>query len=129
MDARDLALLAAGVIGAGVAVIHGVLTERLMVRATADAFASSGPVSPVIRRLIPVLLHYSTASWFAGGLALIAAAFWFDPSARLATGLCVGALYLYGAAGNLWGTRRLHPGWMLYAAALVLIAHGVGVIG
>jgi hypothetical protein len=37
----------------------------------------------------------------------------------------VGGLYLYGALGNLWATRGRHPGWMLMAAALILIAFGV----
>ena len=61
-------------------------------------------------------------SWFAGGLALIAAAGWFGSEARLSTSLLVGGLYLYGALGNLWGTRGRHPGWMLYTVALALIA-------
>jgi hypothetical protein len=74
---------------------------------------------------VPLLLHFSTISWFLGGLALIAAAKWFEQDARLATGLFVGSLYLFGALGNLWGTRGLHPGWMLMAVALVLIAFGI----
>jgi hypothetical protein len=36
----------------------------------------------------------------------------------------VGATYLFGAAGNFWATRGRHPGWMLLALALVLIAFG-----
>jgi hypothetical protein len=32
---------------------------------------------------------------------------------------------LFGALGNLWVTRGLHPGWMLMTAALVLIAFGI----
>ena len=35
------------------------------------------------------------------GLALVAAAIWFEQDARLATGLLVGSSYLYGALGNL----------------------------
>ncbi len=57
--------------------------------------------------------------------ALIAAALWLDRDARLATGLFVGSTYLFGALGNLWGTRGRHPGWMLMAAALILIAFGL----
>jgi hypothetical protein len=48
---------------------------------------------------------------------------------RLATGLFVGSLYLYGALGNLWGTRGRHPGWMLYSLALVLIGFGANTSG
>ena len=74
---------------------------------------------------MPLLLHFSTVSWFLGGLALVAAATWLERDARLATGVFVGSLYVFGALGNLWGTRSFHPGWMLMAAALVLIALGI----
>ena len=75
---------------------------------------------------MPLLLQFSTFVWFLGGLALIAAALWFDRDVRRATGLLVGATYLFGALGNLWGTRGHHPGWMLLAAALILIAFALG---
>ena len=125
MTPQDIALIAAGVIGAVVAVIHGVLTERFMVKPVAAAFGDNPRISAPVRRLIPILLHLSTAAWFAGGFALIAAALWFDASARLATALCVGALYLYGVIGNLAGVRGFHPGWVLYAIAVGLIAYAV----
>ena len=125
MNWRDAALGMAGVIGSCVAVVHGVLIQRLMVRPLEALFLADKRITAPIRRLVPLLLHFSTVSWFLGGLALIAAARWFDTDARLATGLCVGGLYLYGALGNLWGTRGLHPGWMLMSAALILIAFGV----
>lgn len=121
---HDIALGLAGVIGAGTAVVHGVLTQKLMVRPFEAAAPSIPGVSAPIRRLTPVLLHLSTVSWFLGGLALIAA-IGFEPGARLATGVLVGGLFLYGAIGNFWGTRGRHPGWMLMSAALVLIALGV----
>ena len=120
---QDIALVAAGVTGCGVAVIHGVLVQRLMVRPLA-AIADrrySGPV----RRLVPPLLQFSTFNWFLGGLALIAAGLSFGPEARLATGVLVGASYLFGALGNLWATRGRHPGWMLMAVALILIVAGL----
>ena len=47
-----------------------------------------------MRRLVPMLLHFSTIAWLLGGVALIAAAGWFGPQARLVTGLGVGGLYL-----------------------------------
>jgi hypothetical protein len=125
MNWRDAALGMAGVIGSCVAVVHGILIQRLMVRPLEALFLGDKQITTPIRRLVPVLLHFSTVSWFLGGLALIAAARWFDTDARLATGLCVGGLYLYGALGNLWGNRGLHPGWMLMSVALILIAFGV----
>ena len=111
------------------AVVHGILMQRLMVRPFEEFFVADERVTAPIRRIVPLLLHFSTISWLLGGLALIAAANWFEQDARLATGLFVGSLYLFGALGNLWGTRSLHPGWILMAAALVLIALGVNKSG
>ena len=125
MNWQDAALGMAGVIGSCVAVIHGILIQRLMVRPFEEFFLADPRITAPIRRIVPLLLHFSTISWFLGGLALIAAARWFGQDARLATALFVGGLYLYGAVGNLWGTRSFHAGWMLMAAALVLIALGV----
>ena len=122
---QDAALAMAGVIGSGVAVIHGILTQRLMVRPVEALFVADARIAGPVRRLVPLLLQFSTFNWLLGGFALIAAALWFGHDARLATGLLVGSSYLYGAAGNLWGTRGRHPGWMLMAVALVLIVLGV----
>ncbi len=125
MNWQNAALAMAGVIGSTVAVVHGILTQRLMVRPFEELALADGRIAAPIRRLVPLLLHMSTVAWFLGGLALIVAANWFERDLRLATGLFVGSLYLYGAVGNLWGTCGRHPGWMLMAAALVLIAYGL----
>jgi hypothetical protein len=125
MDWHNAALGAAGAIGSGTAIIHGVLTQRLMVRPIEALFAGDPKIKAPIRRIVPILLHFSTAAWFAGGIALIAAACCFAPGARLATALCVGGLYLFGTLGNAWATRGRHPGWMLMAAAVVLIGFGL----
>ena len=125
MTWQDAALALAGVIGSSVAVFHGVLTQRLMVRPVEALFVADRRIAAPIRRLVPLLLQFSTFNWLFGGLVLIAAALWFEHDARLATGLLVGSSYLYGAVGNLWGTRGRHPGWMLMAVALVLIVLGI----
>lgn len=121
---QDAALALAGVVGAGVAVVHGILTQRLMVRPLEELLAANRQIGGTVRRLVPLLLHFSTFAWFLGGLALVLAAVRLGPEARLATSLLVGALYLFGAVGNLWGTRGRHPGGMLMAAAVILIALG-----
>jgi hypothetical protein len=122
-NVHNVALVIAGVIGSGVAIVHGVLTQRLMIRLF-DRRAE-GQFSVSIRRLVAILLQFSTFNWFLGGIALIIAAAGLDYEARLVTGLLVGSSYLYGALGNLWGTRRWHPGWMLYVVALLLIVYGL----
>jgi hypothetical protein len=129
MNWQNAALGMAGLIGSFVAVVHGILTQQLMVRPIEAFLHADRRTSVPIRRLVPLLLHFSTIVWFLGGLALIAAAIWFDREARLATGLFVGSTYLFGALGNLWGTRGRHPGWMLMAAALILIVFGINKSG
>jgi hypothetical protein len=123
MELQDWALVSAGLIGAGVAIVHGLLVQRFVVRPYADG--ADARATPVARRLMPPLIQFSTFNWFASGAALIAAAFVMGPEARLATGFLAGSSFLFGAVANLWATRGRHPGWVLYAAALALIAYGL----
>jgi hypothetical protein len=121
MNWQDAFLVLAGLVGGGTAVVHGVLVQRLVVRPYGSFLATAPRTPAAIRRIMPLLVHFSTIAWLLGAFALIAAAGWFGPQAKLATSLSVGSLYLIGALANLWGTRGRHPGWMLMAAALVLI--------
>ena len=123
MNAHDWALALAGVIGSGVAIVHGILTQRLMVTPF-QHFAESN-FGASTRRLVPLLLQFSTFNWFIGGIVLVIAAVFFQRQARLVTGLLVGSSYLFGALGNLWSIRSIHPGWILYALALSLIGYGL----
>ena len=75
MNWQNAALAMAGVIGSGVAVVHGILVQRLMVRPFEKLALADGRIGVSVRRLVPLLLlHFSTVSWFLGGLALIFAA-------------------------------------------------------
>jgi hypothetical protein len=123
MNLHDWALVLAGVIGSGVAIIHGMLIQRVMV--TPFTLLADHNLGAKVRRLVFPLLQYSTFNWFIGGIALLVAAFFLQRQARLAVGLLVGSSYLFGALGNLWATRGVHPGWMLYTIALCLIGYGV----
>ena len=125
MNWQNAALGLAGVIGSFTAVVHGILVQRLMVRPLEAHFLVDGRISEPVRKLVPLLLHFSTISWFVGGIALIVAANWFEQDAKLVTGLFVSGLYLFAAAGNFWATRGSHPGWMLMAVALILIVYGI----
>ncbi len=60
---QDAALALAGVIGSSVAVFHGVLTQRLMVRAVEALFVADRRIAAPIRRLVPLLLQFSTFNW------------------------------------------------------------------
>ena len=123
MTLQDMALGLAGLIGAAVAIVHGVITQRFMVRPIAAMAFQERRLSATIGRLVPLLLQFSTAVWFTGGLALAGATL-LGREARLAICLMVGGTYLFGAVGNCWATRGRHAGWMLMAVALVLIAFG-----
>jgi hypothetical protein len=125
MTPQDIALIAAGGIGSAVAVIHGLLMQRYMIAPIETWFASGAPMNAASKKLTPILLHLSTIYWFAGGLALIAAALWFDNSAKLAIAGCVGAIYACAVVGNFIGTKGRHPGWMLYAISVTLIAFAI----
>lgn len=123
---EDMALILAGAIGITTAIVHGVLTHRLMTQPLLAAAGRHDGIAPSIMRLFPLLLQFSTYCWLVGGIALIAAAVWADPAARLTTSIFVAGFYLFGAIANLWGTRGRHFGWMLLAAAVLLI--GVGAV-
>jgi hypothetical protein len=125
MSLGDAALIAAGLIGSGVAVVHGILVERLMVSPLKQLRRNGEVPSAPARRLIPALLQFSTFNWFVTGLALIAATLWLGDEARLIAGLLAASSYLYGAIANWWETRGRHPGWMFYALAIGLIALGL----
>lgn len=116
--------MTAGIVGAGTATIHGVVMQKFMVLPVDRRLKADTAISGQIRMLVASLLQYSTFSWLAGGLALIAAALYLDTEARLAVSLVVGAGYAYAAAANCWATRGRHPGWMLMALSVVLMAAG-----
>jgi hypothetical protein len=123
MNRHDAALVLAGAIGSGSALVHGVLTQWHII----DPFQglAGARISMVVQRLVAVLLQFSTFNWFVGGLALLVAAHVLGWEARLATGLLVGSSYLFAAVGNFWATQGRHPGWLLYGTALGLIAYGL----
>ena len=122
---HNIFLSLAGLIGAGTAIFHGIVTQKLMVRPIDRQLADAPNVSQTIRRIVPPLLHYSTYSWLVGGIALIVAANVEEAQPRLAIGLLVGSMFFYGAVANLWATRGRHPGWLLMALACALIAAGL----
>ena len=123
MNEHDIALVTAGVIGSGVAVVHGVLTQRRIVEPFQQLAATQ--ITTTVQRLGAFLLQFSTFNWFVSGLALLVAAYAFQREGKLTTGLLVGSSYHFGALGNLWATRGRHPGWVLYGAALCLIFYGL----
>ena len=99
MDLHDSALVVAGIIGSGVAIIHGVRVQQRIVKPLQDLATTRMHRS--MRILVPGLLHFSTFNWFVGGLALLACAVAGGSEARLATGILVGSLPLRRARQRL----------------------------
>ena len=123
MDLHNAAFVVAGMVGSTVAIAHGFIMLRLMVRPIHELSAEKHPTT--IQKLVTGLLHFRTFNWFVSGLVLIFIAYSFGRKARLVTGLLVGTSYLFGALVNLCSTRGGHVGWFLYAAAVVLIIYGL----
>lgn len=120
MTSYQLAFVGAGCIGCFVAVIHGVIMQKKMIKPIIAGIDLPAPT----RRLLPLLLHFSTLFWFLGGAAMIVAPFFASKDVLLTTAVFVAVLYSFGAVGNFWGTRGRHPGWALLAVAAALILYG-----
>ncbi len=120
MDRVDWVFIVAGSLGCIVAVVHGVILQKKMV----TPILTEMKLAESLRRLIPLLLHFSTVFWFLGGIALIATPLYPNEYVTLATAVFAGLLFTFGAIGNFWGTRGRHPGWMMLAASVALIIYG-----
>lgn len=125
MDWYSIALMAAGAIGGGTAIAHGILMKQLIIRPIETVFVANGQISAPIQKLVRLLLHFTTINWLISGLTLIAAAIWFKQDARLVTGLLAGSSFLYGAIISFWVIRRPHPSWILFSVSLLLIVLGL----
>lgn len=87
MTWQELALAFAGAIGSFVAIIHGILVERRMVKPLNSLLAEKNALTPPLRRVLSPLLHFSTFAWFVGGIALIIAACLDGYGVKLAIGI------------------------------------------
>ena len=121
---NDTLIIIAGVIGVSVAIVHGVLLQKLMIKPLLQStYGKEMPASS--QKLIPLLLHFSTIFWFVGGVLLIASPFMFNQEQGLMISLGVCSFYIVGAIGNFWGTNGKHPGWVLLAISVLLIVFGL----
>ena len=81
----------------------------------------SDPRDPELQRFVPIPDGRAYGVHVSGGLALVAAPFWFDAPTRTTLAVVVGAFYAFGAIGNFWATRGRHFGWIPLAVAVGLI--------
>ena len=125
MDRSQIALLAAGLVGAGTALIHGVVMQRALIVPLGAELARSPRASSATMKLAAALLHFTTANWFASGAMLVVTALWLSQDARWLVGLLAASSFAYGGFGLLRAVRRFHPGWVLMMLACGLIAIGL----
>lgn len=123
----DIAIIAAGVIGIIVAVIHGVIQRRSIIAPLRAILNESSALRGASRRLVVPLLHVSTLAWLVAGLLLVWGGFRGQSEARMVVSVACGALYLQAAVLNAIATRGRHPAWVLMGAAVLLIAAGLSV--
>ena len=123
MSINDWALILAGGIGTFVGIAHGIIVQKSMVL---PIFRDTRyPLR--LRRIVAVLLQFSTYCWVLGGLALMTSPKLLNASSTLTLAIVVAAFYTFGALGNFWGTQGKHPGWFLLAISVGLIVFGIGV--
>lgn len=115
---KDLFLVAAGCLGMVIAVVHGYLGDTKVVRPIENVPRSS-------KRVMRAIMFLSAVYWFAAGAVLAASPFYLGAEGRIAAALIAGAIFLSGAIANFWATRGRHFGWVLLAATLPLIWHGL----
>jgi hypothetical protein len=120
----NLFLMGSGVGGCLIALLHGVLQQKLIIRPLLQRNLQAKPLPDTTLKLIVALLHFSTAAWLAGGIALIVVAR-LGNEAQFVTGSLVASLYIFASAANFWATRGRHPGWALLALAVVAILIGI----
>lgn len=121
---QDTALISAGVLGALVAVIHGYVMQRLLVRPLEELVGKDQSLRSSSKRLLSPLLHVSTLNWFVCGASLIWAGMRFEGEARAVISASAAIIYGYAAVLNARATRGRHPGWILMAISVALIFAG-----
>jgi hypothetical protein len=124
MISAPLAFFIAGSIGSFVSVVHGILIQRNIVGPFCEG--ASQPAST--RRLLAVLMQFSTFCWFLGGVGLMVAPQFSSLPEQSMLAKIVALFYIYGALGNFWATKGRHPGWILLAISVGLILYGLWVM-
>ena len=121
MISQSVLFIAAGAIGMGVAVLHGVLMQRLMIA----PLLAGNDLPARGRGIFPILMHYSTAVWLLAGAALVWASAALPAEATVVMACTAAVLYSLGAIGNFVGTRGRHFGWIPLTGSVALIVWGV----
>lgn len=98
MHAHEVALAAAGALGVIAATFHGVVIQRALVPPLELAVRSE--LRSSARRVIPLLLHFSTFNWLVSGLSMIGAAFLPDECTRFAIAALAGSPFRAGGAAG-----------------------------
>ena len=122
METWRIFLLASGLAGCAASVVHGILSERYIVRPLRRTPRAS--FDPEMRlRFTGPLIHVSTFVWCLSGLILLICAVRATPQSAFAPGLFVTAIYAHAALVNLFTARGRHfGGWLMAAVGFVTAA-------
>ena len=113
----DLFLIAAGLLSIMVSIIHGFLGETKVIKPIEGL--ESG-----LLRIIRAVWFLSAVYWFVGGVFLVLAPYYFEPSQRtIIAGITI-AMYFSGALANFWASRGRDMGWVFLIVIVALIYFG-----
>ena len=114
---NDMFLIAAGVLSIMVSIIHGLLGEAKVIK----------PIEGLeigLLRIIRAVWFLSAVYWFVGGVFLVLAPYYFEPSQKVIIAGVTIAMYLSGALANFWASRGRDMGWVFLGVIVALIYFG-----
>ena len=114
-----------GFLGALVAIGHGILCQRFIVRPLETAPIDDLRQAGFRKLFVGPLIHVSTFTWLAGGLGLIFAATSLSRDALLAVSVVIQVSYTHAALLNIWTARGRHYGGWCLAGISALLASGI----
>ena len=117
IEMNDIFLILAGCLGMIIAIVHGILGEKQVVRPIRD-------LPRTAKRVASAVMFLSALYWFVGGMVLVASPFYLEAGDRFVAAMIVAAMYLSGMLANIWATRGRHFGWALLGAATILTVAG-----
>ena len=99
----DMFLIAAGLLSIMVSIIHGFLGETKVIKPIEG-------LEPSSLRIIRAVWFLSAVYWFVGGVFLVLAPYYFEPSQKVIIAGVTIAMYLSGALANFLGQSRSRYG-------------------
>ncbi len=114
---NDMFLITAGLLSIMVSIIHGFLGETKVIKPIEGLETGS-------LRIIRAVWFLSAVYWFVGGVFLVLAPYYFEPSQKMIiVGITI-TMYLSGALANFWANHGRDMGWVFLIVIVALIYFG-----